>query len=107
MLLVLAKNILKEGCREQFVAAAQCLVEATRKEKGCLAYDLAADIEQENIYYFVEKYVDEAAFAAHRSSEHFQTYVPQLNAFRMGPSQVTICQVETFSESEQEKGASQ
>lgn len=107
MLLVLAKNILKEGCKEQFVAAAQCLVEATRKEEGCLAYDLAADTEEENVYYFVEKYVDEAAFAAHRSSEHFRTCVPRLNAFRTGPSQVTVCQVETFTESEQEKGASQ
>ncbi|MBM6829278.1 antibiotic biosynthesis monooxygenase [Anaerotignum lactatifermentans] len=96
MLLVLAKNILRDGCREEFLAVAKLLVEGTRKEAGCLAYDLAADQENENVYYFVEKYVDAAAFAAHRASEHFQAYVPRLNDYRTGPSQVTVCEVEPF-----------
>lgn len=96
MILVIAKNIVKEGCQDKFLAVAKFLVEGTRKETGCLAYDLAADQESETVYYFVEKYVDEDAFAAHRASEHFQTYVPQLNAFRTGPSQVTVCKVADF-----------
>ena len=40
---------------------------------------------------FVEKYQDEAAVEAHKNSEHFQTFVPMMNAFREGPSEVTKC----------------
>lgn len=96
MLLVLAKNNIKNGCRGDFLAVAKILVEKTRNEPGCLAYDLVTDQEDEGICYFVEKYADEASFAAHRASRHFQTYVPRLNDYRTGPSQVTVCKVEPF-----------
>lgn len=96
MLLVLAKNIIKNGCREDFLAVARNLVENTRNEPGCMAYDLVTDQENDGICYFVEKYADETAFAAHRASRHFQTYVPQLNDYRSEPSQMTVCKVELF-----------
>lgn len=94
MIVLISKNTLKDGCREQFIALAQKMTEETRKEKGCISYDLAIDAEQDHILYFIEKYENEAALEYHRNTEHFRTYVPQFEAFRIKPSELTICTVE-------------
>ena len=89
MVVLLAKSTLLEGKQQEFIAIAEKLVKATREEPGCVYYDLVqADAR---VFYFVEKYKDEAAVEAHKSSVHFQTYVPMMNALREGPSEVTKC----------------
>lgn len=48
---------------------------ATRKEPGCVqfvAYRSKSDADRFLLY---EQYLDDAAFEAHRASEHFQHYV--------------------------------
>ena len=91
MIVLLAKSILLEGKQQEFVAVAEKLVKATREESGCVYYDLVKDASDDKVFYFVEKYLDEAAVEAHKASAHFQTYVPMMNAFREGPSEVTKC----------------
>jgi len=91
MIVLLAKSVVLEGKQQEFIAAAEKLVKATREEPGCVYYDLVQDISDDRVFTFVEKYLDEAAVEAHMSSEHFQTYVPMMSAFREGPSQVTKC----------------
>lgn len=91
MIVLLAKSRLLEGKQQEFVAIAEKLVKATREEPGCVYYDLVQDVADDRVFYFVEKYLDEAAVEAHKTSEHFQTYVPMMNAFREGPSEVTKC----------------
>jgi quinol monooxygenase YgiN len=49
------------------------------------------DASDDRVFTFVEKYLDEAAVEAHTNSEHFQTYVPMMSAFREGPSEVAKC----------------
>ena len=89
MIVLFAKSILLEGKQQEFIAVAEKLVKATREEPGCVYYDLVQ--AEERVFYFVEKYLDEAAVEIHKNSEHFQTYVPMMNAFRVGPSEVTKC----------------
>ena len=89
MIVLLAKSVLLEGKQQEFIAIAEKLVKATREEPGCVYYDLVQ--MDENVFCFVEKYLDEAAVEAHTTSEHFQTYVPMLNAFRVCSSEVTKC----------------
>ena len=89
MIVLLAKSVLLEGKQQEFLSVAEKLVKATREEPGCLYYDLVQI--DERVFCFVEKYLDEAAVEAHTTSEHFQTYVPMMNAFREGPSEITKC----------------
>lgn len=89
MIVLLAKSVLLEGKQQEFISVAEKLVKATREEPGCVYYDLVQ--ENERVFYFVEKYLDEAAVEAHKASVHFQKYVPMMNAFREGPSEVTKC----------------
>ena len=91
MIVLLAKSRLLEGKQQEFISVAEKLVKATREEPGCVYYDLVQDALDDKVFLFVEKYLDEAAVAAHMASEHFQTYVPMMNAFREGPSEVTKC----------------
>jgi quinol monooxygenase YgiN len=57
---------------DEFGHALQALAEACRTEPGCLSYDLFHSVEQPERYVSIEKYVDDAAFAAHRASDHFR-----------------------------------
>ena len=58
MIMLIAKNTLIEGKQKEFTELAGKLVLATRKEVGCIAYDLVADQADACVYYFVEKYRD-------------------------------------------------
>jgi quinol monooxygenase YgiN len=67
---VVARAIARAGqesrVREQFEA----LVEPTRAEPGCLAYELFVHEENPAEFLFVQEYKDEAAFEAHLASKH-------------------------------------
>jgi quinol monooxygenase YgiN len=84
MITIIAKNIIKPGMAENFKIAARQLVEASRKETGCVSYDLCEDIYDSNILTFIECWKDETAIEKHNQSEHFTRIVPQLGAFRDG-----------------------
>ena len=96
MIVLLAKSRLLEDKQQKFISVAEKLVKATREESGCMYYDLVQDAADEKVFYFVEKYRDEAAVEAHKASVHFQTYVPMMNALREGPSEVTRCMTVDF-----------
>ena len=53
------------------------MVEPTRAEPGCLAYDVYVDPKDETLVVLVERYVDEAAFQAHLNSAHFDEHLRQ------------------------------
>lgn len=56
------------------------LVEATRKEVGCIQYDLLQDTRDEDHLVMVEVWEDETALEQHSHSAHFTKYVPMLAA---------------------------
>ena len=58
------------------------LVEKTRAELGCMAYDLHQDLKNPSHFIFVEQWVDRAALEAHIQSEHFQRLVPQIDQYQ-------------------------
>ena len=89
MIVLLAKSIVQDGKQQEFISVAEKLVKATREEPGCVYYDLVQ--ESEKVFLFVEKYLDEDAVKHHMESTHFRTYVPMLNGFREGVSEVTKC----------------
>lgn len=54
------------------------LIEATRKEAGCIQYDLLQSDKDENVMAFVENWESQEALDVHSASEHFTRIVPQL-----------------------------
>ncbi len=89
MITLLSKNKVTPEKEAEFLKIASGLVEATRKEEGCIFYELSKDIEDPYCYYFVEKYVDYKAVEAHRASAHFKKWVPMMAECRKEPSELT------------------
>ncbi|MGZ0704872.1 putative quinol monooxygenase [Pseudomonas sp. L5B5] len=66
------------------------LVEKTRQEPLCIAYDLFVDQKDPGHFIFVEQWPDQAALDAHCKTEHFTRLVPQINAFQRRECRVLL-----------------
>ena len=64
--------------KEKVVALAQKLVEASRKDKGCVAYDVFASETLPRNLMICETWKSVEDLDAHGATEHFQRIVPQL-----------------------------
>ncbi len=60
----------KPGEEEAVRKALIVLVDATRKEKGCLCYNLHQSKKDKTLFAFYEQWVDQKAFDAHGKSPH-------------------------------------
>ncbi len=79
MIIVTAKNILKEGNSEKFKELAKDLISETRKENGCISYNLNQDIKNQDILTFIEEWESEEALQLHMNTLHFTSIVPKLS----------------------------
>ena len=70
-LTIVARILAKPEQRELVKAEVLKLVEPTRKEKGCINYDLHQDNENENLFIFYENWESEELLKAHTQSAHF------------------------------------
>ncbi len=78
---IIAGLKIKQERISDFLEKARELVETTRREEGCLRYDLYRDSFCDNSFVFIEEYKDSDAFARHRS-------MPYMDGFRKFRSEV-------------------
>lgn len=71
---VIARVFVKEGQEAAFTEVATTLLHATRAEEGNISYTLFQSTTDPKEFIFYEEYKNEAAFAAHGSSDHFATF---------------------------------
>ena len=62
----------KEGAGEKFEAAFAKSLQATRKEKGCITYDLNRDTSDATRYQVYERWKSLADLEAHLKSDHIK-----------------------------------
>ena len=74
MLTVIAKVRAKPGCESEVEAELRKLVEATRKEDGCLNYDLHRSQTEPAVFMFYENWTNRAALDAHAASPHMKAW---------------------------------
>lgn len=74
MLIVSAKFTTKPGKRDAFIKGAQPCIAATRKEEGCLLYELYASTEDANQVMYFEKWTDRAALDKHLQAPHMAEF---------------------------------
>ena len=75
MLLIVAEAMVKEGCAEQFIKAAEPCIAGTRKEEGNISYDCMVDIFNPCKLVFVEQWENRESLDKHTRTEHFQAFV--------------------------------
>jgi quinol monooxygenase YgiN len=69
---------IKKAQKKAFLNAANPCVEATRKEKGCVAYDLLHDSEHSTKFVFVERWKSVKDLEAHFAEDHVKKLLAAL-----------------------------
>lgn len=91
MLIVLAEATLGAGALEAAREAFTAMIEASRKEEGCIGYSYAVDVLDSNKLLIVEKWVDDAALAFHFGTPHMAAFQAAL-----GGLELTITELAKF-----------
>jgi quinol monooxygenase YgiN len=72
---VSAKWRAKPGKEERLKAVCEEMTEPSRAEPGNVFYQVQRSLEDPQLFYLYEQYVDEAGYVAHQESEHFTRLV--------------------------------
>ena len=72
---VIAQYRVRSGEEEKVERALRQMVAPTRAEPGNLDYQILRDPADPALFVLFERYADEAAFEAHKASEHFATWL--------------------------------
>jgi quinol monooxygenase YgiN len=80
----------KPGKEAELQKALISLVAPTRKEAGCLNYDLHVSPEDPGKCLFHENWTSKAALDAHLKNTHIQALLPQINELAVGMPEIKI-----------------
>ena len=84
MITIVVKSIIKQGKKDDYKILTEKLIRESRKEKGCISYNLYEDINNPNTLTFIEEWRNEEAIRLHNESKHFTSIVPKLSELREG-----------------------
>ena len=73
---------------DQIREALLTLIDPTRAETGCVAYELLQDSSDPTKFAFVEEWESDAALDAHMETEHFQAAVARATEFLGAPPDI-------------------
>ena len=82
MLKVIAQDFIKPEFIEIVLPLYAELVEKTKLEPLCAAYDLYVDQKDPGHFVFVEQWPDRTALDSHCRTEHFTRLVPLINSYQ-------------------------
>jgi quinol monooxygenase YgiN len=69
---VIARLVARPGKEEALRSLLMGLIAPTRKESGCITYEMLQNKENSREFTFVEEWQDEAALKAHFATDHIQ-----------------------------------
>ena len=80
MYCIIVKNEIKEGSREEYLAAMLPNARASvEEEPGCLVFDVLEAREEPNTFYLYEIYTSPEALQEHKETEHYKASRPVIN----------------------------
>ena len=71
---VVARVQAKDGCETAVATELHKLIEPSRRDKGCLNYDMHVSLESPGIFVFYENWETKAHWEAHMETEHLQMW---------------------------------
>jgi quinol monooxygenase YgiN len=90
MLYVIATASVKPEKREAFKEGAGACIVETRKEEGCLLYDLHESITDPTRFVFVERWTSREALGAHARSPHLKEWRKIVGECAAAPTKIEI-----------------
>ncbi|WP_304341631.1 putative quinol monooxygenase [Metaclostridioides mangenotii] len=80
MIKIIAKFFIKEDEFEKALQLCEKLVAKTRKEAGCVSYEVYQDNNDKNQIVILEEWKSQEYLDKHSQANHFKFYVPQIVA---------------------------
>ncbi|RIY32265.1 antibiotic biosynthesis monooxygenase [Psittacicella hinzii] len=90
MIAVYAIVKLQAGKEGQFEEIAKPLIEASRKDKGCVSYNCGKVAGEDYTYTFVEQWQSQEDLQAHMNTDHFLTAIPLIQAISAADLEVRV-----------------
>lgn len=88
--IVIARAEVRLEARATFIAAAQACIAATRKEQGCLAYEIHESLTQPCRFVSYESWETRADIDRHMASAHVATFLETARACVAAPAVVEV-----------------
>jgi quinol monooxygenase YgiN len=80
---------LDPGKRDEFIAAANTAMEATRAEDGCESYAFSADLADQGRFYVSEQWATQAAMDTHMATPHLAAFMGAMGGFGVTGASLT------------------
>lgn len=90
MIKVVAKGLVKKNCLDKVLILYKELVDKTRREDGCLSYELFQDTENPCILTMIETWENRECLEKHFQTAHFRELVPQISECREGKADLNV-----------------
>lgn len=90
MIYVVATLTIKPETRAELIAGAKVCIAATRKEQGCLLYDMHESITDAARFVFVEQWESMDHLMAHGASEHMRPWRRIVKECMSAPTRIEI-----------------
>jgi quinol monooxygenase YgiN len=87
---IIARFVASPGNEQQVEGILREMVVHTRREPGCLQYDLFGTQGNSAGFCLIERYTDPAAIEAHRASAHYKAYRAAIMDLLSAPIDVSI-----------------
>ncbi|MHC1720169.1 MAG: putative quinol monooxygenase [Clostridiaceae bacterium] len=78
---LISKRLVKEGKLDDIIKVFKELAAPSRKEKGCLSYELFQDQKDSDIVAIIEEWENKEALDEHKKTDHFINLVPELDKY--------------------------
>lgn len=76
---LVVKKLIKEGKVEEVIKLYKELVDLSRKEEGCIAYELYQDEKDSRVLAVIEEWQSKDVLDKHTNSHHFTRLVPMIS----------------------------
>lgn len=87
MYCIIVKNVVKEGARDNYLAAMLPNAKASvETEEGCLVFDVLEAKEEPNTFYLYEIYTSPEALQVHKQTDHYLKSRPLISDLVMDQS---------------------
>lgn len=90
MITIVAKSVIKQGRIDEYKLLTERLINESRKEKGCISYNLYQDTKNCNILTFIEEWENDEVIKIHNNSQHFTSIVPKFADLRESISEINL-----------------
>lgn len=88
MIKVVAKFLIKKEKVDEVKSITKELIDQTREEDGNLSYELYQDIDNPQIFSFIEEWQSKEALEAHMGTDHFKKALPELESISAAEAEI-------------------